>query len=160
MELIDLRESIYILNEYLFSTVVSEKNKEDLKRYIKAFSKEECEKYLRIGERLKKSKYLTNRRVKITNNAIKLFMKIYDSSGILVFPYIEKLATKGWDTKGGTYSFSMPLLSSTEYLDYSIYSFGPIKDLVSNKTELIISNGTTGGIVVDFIEKNKSLRGL
>ena len=64
------------------------------------------------------------------------------------------MATKGWPTSDGTYSFSMPILVNTgkyidEYIENELYSFGPIEKLVSKKN-IIDIYGLKGDLIVDF----------
>ena len=134
---------------------VTEKDEDLLYDYVSRLTPIQYQDFVRNVDRLIKRKTLGNKRAKITHNAIRLALRIeaYDNS-MRVFPFIEKVATKGWDTKGGTYSFSMPILVNTgtyidEYIYNEIYSFGPIDKLVSKKTKLDIYV-LKGDSIVDY----------
>ena len=94
---------------------------------------------------------------KITNNGVTKFSTHQPSVSTnvqanivdTVFPYIEKLATRGWSTSGGTYSFSMPLLDSS-VTSSEIFSFGPIEKLVKKDAVLDIGTSYYGALEVDF----------
>ena len=75
-----------------------------------------------------------NRSLKVSLNAIKLCLKLH-KLGHKTFPYICKLATKGWDTAGGTYAFSMPSVHKGD-LPQEYFSFGPIEKLIKSDAEL------------------------
>ena len=133
---------------------VTEKDEDLLFDYVTRLKPIQYQSFVRNMYRLIDRKTKGNKRAKITHNAIKLALRIEQVDSIRVFPFIEKIATKGWDTKGGTYSFSMPILVSTgkdidEYIENEIYSFGPIDKLVSNKNTLDIY-GLNGDLIIDF----------
>ena len=133
---------------------VTEKDEDLLYDYVTRLKPIQYQSFVRNMYRLIDRKTKGNKRAKITHNAIKLALRIEQVDSIRVFPFIEKIATKGWDTKGGTYSFSMPILVSTgkdidEYIENEIYSFGPIDKLVSNKNTLDIY-GLNGDLIIDF----------
>ena len=133
---------------------VTEKDEDLLYDYVTRLKPIQYQSFVRNMYRLIDRKTKGNKRAKITHNAIKLTLRIEQVDSIRVFPFIEKIATKGWDTKGGTYSFSMPILVSTgkdidEYIENEIYSFGPIDKLVSNKNTLDIY-GLNGDLIIDF----------
>ena len=92
---------------------VTEKDEDLLYDYVTRLKPIQYQSFVRNVYRLVDRKTKGNKRAKITHNAIKLALRIEQVDSIRVFPFIEKIATKGWDTKGGTYSFSMPILVST-----------------------------------------------
>ena len=133
---------------------VTEKDEDLLYDYVTRLKPIQYQSFVRNVYRLVDRKTKGNKRAKITHNAIKLALRIEQVDSIRVFPFIEKIATKGWDTKGGTYSFSMPILVSTgkdidEYIENEIYSFGPIDKLVSKKN-IIEIYGLKGDLIIDY----------
>ena len=133
---------------------VTEKDEDLLYDYIKRLSPIQYQSFVRNVYQLIDRKTKGNKRVKITHNAIRLALRLEEVDIIRVFPFIEKIATKGWDTKGGTYSFSMPILISNgnnidNYIENEIYSFGPIDKLVSKKNNLNIY-GLNGDLIIDY----------
>ena len=120
----------------------------DLDLYLKSLSSDELDTYIKIAEDLYDRRSLGARSIKVSTNAIKLCIKLskYDTK---TFPYIKKIATKGWDTAGGTYSFSMPLLNKS--IDNELCSFGPIDKLIQEGTKLdVFYNEHTRSNEVDF----------
>ena len=133
---------------------VTEKDEDLLYDYITRLKPIQYQSFVRNVYKLIDRKTKGNKRAKITHNAIRLALRIEEVDNTRVFPFIEKIATKGWDTKGGTYSFSMPILISNgkdidEYIDNEIYSFGPIYKLISNKNKLDIY-GLKGDLIIDY----------
>ena len=133
---------------------VTEKDEDLLYDYITRLKPIQYQSFVRNVYKLIDRKTKGNKRAKITHNAIRLALRIEEVDNTRVFPFIEKIATKGWDTKGGTYSFSMPILKSNgkdidEYIDNEIYSFGPIDKLISNKNKLDIY-GLKGDLIIDY----------
>lgn len=138
----------------IMSDSVTEKDEDLLYDYITRLKPIQYQSFVRNVYKLIDRKTKGNKRAKITHNSIRLALRIEEIDDIRVFPFIEKIATKGWDTKGGTYSFSMPILVSTgkdidEYIENEIYSFGPIDKLVSNKNTLDIY-GLNGDLIIDY----------
>lgn len=134
---------------------VTEKDEDLLYEYVERLNSVQYQDFVKNVYRLVDRKTKGNKRAKITHNAIRLTLRIEEAdNNIRVFPFIEKLATKGWPTSDGTYSFSMPILLNTgkyidEYLENEIYSFGPIDRLVSKKNRLDIY-GLKGDLIVDY----------
>jgi hypothetical protein len=50
---------------------------------------------------------LGKKNAKITRNAILLAEKIEKDVGVFVFPHIRRVACRGWDVSGGTWSWAM-----------------------------------------------------
>jgi hypothetical protein len=112
-----------------------------LKNYIDQLSKDDVAIYINIANNLYDRRTLGARSIKVTLNAIKLCVKLAQF-GYLTFPYIEKIATKGWSTSGGTYSFSIKTLSD---VGKELFSYEP--------ANLIVKNGTR--ISVDYNEHTR-----
>lgn len=120
-----------------------------LKSYIDTLSDDELDAYTKKAIHLYDMRTRGSRGIKISLNAIKLCVKLA-AIGYKTFPYIEKLATKGWDTAGGTYSFSMPMLTNGVY-NNEIFSFGPIEKLVKEDSQLDVGySETRKALEVDF----------
>lgn len=134
---------------------VTEKDEDLLYDYITRLKPIQYQSFARNVYKLIDRKTKGNKRAKITHNAIRLTLRIEEKDkNIRVFPFIEKLATKGWPTSDGTYSFSMPILISNgndidEYIENEIYSFGPIDKLVSKKNKIDIY-GLKGDLIIDY----------
>jgi hypothetical protein len=118
---------------YLVQTDVPAKHVIALQNYINSLSEEELTCYINIAQRLYDRKTLGSS-WKVSTNAIKLCVKIA-ALGVKTFPFVEKIATKGWDTSGGTYCFSMPILTN-DLTNCSIYSFNNVDILAKSKTKI------------------------
>lgn len=127
----------------LYSKTVTNKDNELIQNYINKLSK--LEKY-NFDLILNDAIYS---RLKITHNAIRLTLKLYRDTNIKVFPWVLKIACKGYSINDGTYSFFMYLLST--YLQ-DVYSYCKIKDLLLKDNKII--SGTSmahgGDIVIDI----------
>ncbi len=133
----------------LMTDSIPDKYVRALAKYIEQLSQKETEDYIQIAQNWYDRKTLSKSpRIKITTNAVKLCLKLANE-GVNTFPFIEKLATRGWGTAGGTYSFSMPLLTDS-VIQRDIFSFGPIDKLVKKDTVLDIGNSYHGALEVDF----------
>jgi hypothetical protein len=104
------------------------------KAYIDGLSEDELANYTQIANDLYDRRTIGAKSVKVTLNAIKLCVKL-SLHGYKTFPYIQQLATKGWGTDGGSYSFSMPLLTD-DMVNREIFCFGPIENLVKKNAQL------------------------
>ena len=134
---------------YLMANNIPDKYVRELYKYIQRLPQREAEYYVQIAQKWHDRKTLSkSSRIKITTNAVKLCLRL-DNEGILTFPLIEKLATKGWDTAGGTYSFAMPLLEDLAF-NREIYSFGPIEKLIKKDSVLDVGNSYYGALEVDY----------
>ena len=134
---------------YLMTDNIPDKYVRELHQYIRQLPQKEAEHYVQIAQKWYDRKTLSkSSRIKITVNAVKLCLRLY-KEGVLTFPLIEKLATKGWDTAGGTYSFAMPLLEDPAF-NREIYSFGPIEKLIKKDSILDIGNSYYGALEVDY----------
>lgn len=144
-----LKEHAWKKTGLLLSNRVSDKDVRALCKYIQDLTDAETEIYVNLAQDYYDRKTLTkSSRYKISPNAVKLCLKLA-KEGYKTFPYIEKLATKGWSTSGGTYSFSMPLLDSS-VTSSEIFSFGPIEKLVKKDAVLDIGTSYYGALEVDF----------
>ena len=142
---------------YLMSDNIPDKYVRELYQYTKQLPQKEVEYYVQIAQNWYDRKTLSkSSRIKITTNAVKLCLRLANE-GVFTFPLIEKLATKGWDTAGGTYSFSMPLLTE---IPRDIFSFGPIEKLIKKDSVLDIGNSYYGALEVDYKQKESKLLAL
>lgn len=119
-----------VLNEletsYIYSDKLTENNIIKINEFIDDLSE------LELLEWNKCLNFCNGCGFKITNNAVKLMLKIYEMFNIKVFPYIQKEARKGYSIKGGTYAFSMYTLDNTLGLN----SHDKVKDILSNKNKI------------------------
>lgn len=113
--------------ENLYSSTVTEKSKFNLHLFVNLLNKKE----LKIFE--DNVEVLMNNGEKITNNAIRLCLKIYTETKLKVFPYIERCARKGWSVKDGTFSWTMKRLDDSTGC-IGGYSF--VKECIKQKTKL------------------------
>ena len=104
--------------------------------YIMNLFEEELDMYIRIAEKLYDMRTLGQTSNKVTLNAIKLCLKLNDL-GCRTFPMINKIATRGWDTSGGTYAFSMYALEGDDFAK-EYFSFGPIEPMVKKNADLVV----------------------
>lgn len=104
--------------------------------YIVNLFEEELDMYIRIAEKLYDMRTLGQTSNKVTLNAIKLCLKLNDL-GCRTFPMINKIATRGWDTSGGTYAFSMYALEGDDFAK-EYFSFGPIEPMVKKNADLVV----------------------
>lgn len=104
--------------------------------YIMNLFEEELDMYIRIAKKLYDMRTLGQTSNKVTLNAIKLCLKLNDL-GCRTFPMINKIATRGWDTSGGTYAFSMYALEGDDFAK-EYFSFGPIEPMVKKNADLVV----------------------
>lgn len=117
----------------LYTDSVTIKDKELIDNYINILSKEELEIFRQLYHDCKYNRKKCN----ITHNSIQLTLKVYKDLDIKTFPYINKIACKGWDLSGGTYAYSLYLLS--EY-KREIYSCWRVRDCLRKSYDLDIIN--------------------
>jgi len=129
---------------FLYSKTVTNKNNELIQNYIKELSDFERDSFNSI------TNDIINMNIKITNNAIRLTLKLFKDTNIKVFPYIQKEACRGYSMQDGTYAFSMCLLNSEPYK--TIYSYRKIKDLLLKDSAIIsdLSRVHDGDMVIDI----------
>ena len=121
---------------YLVTTDIPSKYVVAIHEYVKSLSDEEVACAIDIAQKLYDRKTIRGASWKVSKNAIKLCLKIAKND-IHVFPFIEKIATRGWDTAGGTYCFSMPILTK-DSVNNHVYSNEESSFLASNKTNIIV----------------------
>ena len=85
-------------------------------------------------------------------------MRLKDELGVSCYPFIKKIATKGWGTRDGTFSWSMKVLDGS-VLEHEICSFEPAIMFVSRRYKLSIRpyNGFT--VVSADLKENKNGNG-
>lgn len=99
------------------------------------------------------NKYRGQFRNHISLTAIPLATKIYKQLEIITFPFIERVACRGWDTAGGTWAWSMQSVSQGQHIR-NIGSGDPVKYLLRKRVTLFElegynSNGEIGGGLKD-----------
>ena len=85
----------------------------------------------------------------ISLTAVPLATKIYGQLEIVTFPFIHRVASRGWDTSGGTWAWSMSAVSKGQFIG-DIGSTDPVRYLLKKNVELYElegynSNGEIGG---------------
>ena len=135
---------------YLMPYNIPDKYIRQLAQYIESLSDEQAECYVHIAQRWYDIRTIRkSSRIKITTNAVKLCLKLAEQD-VFTFPLIEKVATKGWDTAGGTYSFSMSLLTEPPS---DIYSFLSIERLIKKDVVLDIGVSQHGFLEIEIKEE-------
>lgn len=110
-----------LLAEYYFS--LTEKEKKIFQKYSEKFWL-----YYKSGAK----KY------KISKNAILIAIRLKKECNISCYPFVEKIATKGWSTSGGTFSWSMRILEGDT--EKEIFSFEPTANIINKKYNIFIDN--------------------
>ena len=85
------------------------------------------------------------KKYKITQNAIVVALRIKRELDISCYPMIEKIATKGWSTSDGTFSWSIRVL--TDRINNELYSFEPVSMLLSKKYVLSVGEYNTFTVI-------------
>ncbi len=85
----------------------------------------------------------------ISLTAVPLATKLYEQLGLITFPFIHRVACRGWDTSGGTWAWSMATVSNGQNMG-DIGSTDPVKYLLKKSITLYElsgyhSNGEIGG---------------
>jgi hypothetical protein len=91
---------------FLYSKTVTTKDNELIQNYINELSESERDNFSLIVNDL------ITANLKITHNAIKLALKVYNDANVKVFPCVFKSACKGSSVRDGSYSFFMYLLDN------------------------------------------------
>ena len=109
----------YII-KYLKSDKLTEKDNNKLTEYLNILSLDELKVFKQLAEQFKyNKKYLGWNKYKISKNAIDLTLKILKYTEIKVFPYIDRIARKGFDISGGTFAWGMEELNINQNKIYS-----------------------------------------
>lgn len=136
--------------DLLLSNNINISLKEKLVDYIKSLNENELKNFNETINELYESRFVYGRKsCKITNNAIKLCIKLSNDLEIKTFPYIETCTRRGYNLNGGTFAFTMRLLESGfKYIN----SYCQAKDCIKSRNELkdyYMDYGTTR--VIDII---------
>ncbi|EPB8173208.1 hypothetical protein ACRTAL_002385 [Clostridium perfringens] len=134
----------------LFSNNVNNSLKENLNEFIKNLNENELKIFNDITNELYEYKIVYDKKsAKITNNSIKLCLKLYRELNIKTFPKIETCTRKGYSMNDGTFAFTMRLLEDGFK---HIHSYSQVKDCIKKSNEIkdyYMDYGTTR--VVDII---------
>lgn len=143
MNIEDLRfNTIYNLYE-LNSFSLTDKDIELLHNYIEELDKKELEIFYKLmNEFIHFKNYCGHKKYKITNNAIRLAIKISDQISIKVFPYIERIAKKSWSVSDGTFSWGMYILQSNKGM---VGCYDKVNECLKSKSVLEWYNSTEIG---------------
>jgi hypothetical protein len=125
----------------LYTDSISEKSVEILDNYIDGLNDKEYERFCELLESfIYNRKYRGQRKYMITNNSVSLTIKILNEVGHKVFPYINKVATKGWNLSGGTMAWSMFDLNVGKYeLHTEIYCDFRVKDCLKKNSKIVFN---------------------
>lgn len=110
---------------------------EDFVDYINEYIDEDMSSLLfeMIEELYYQKKYL-GKRIVISKDAIRLAKKINEVLGRWnIFPRIEKVAGRGWDTGGGTWSWAMDDVTGV-----CLGSCSPVRFCLKKKVKLLMSD--------------------
>ncbi len=92
-----------------------------------------------------RNKFVGQFRNHISLTAIPLATKIYEQLEIITFPFIHRVAGRGWDTAGGTWAWSMATAHNGQHMG-SIGSTDPVKYLLKKSIVLYqLDSGEIGG---------------
>ena len=106
--------------------------------YFQSLNDCEQTKFLELSERFYNFIKCGSRKYKITKNSVYIANRIKQELKIPCYPFIEKIATKGWSTSDGTFSWGMTLLNGC--VEKELYSFEPVKLYLRKNTELNIGS--------------------
>jgi len=106
--------------------------------YFKRFPENEEWFIHELNELYWRNKYIGSYRNHISLTAIPLANKIYEQLEIVTFPFIQRVACRGWDTAGGTWAWPMSTLHS------DIGSSDPVKYLLKKTVKLEMLEGIAG----------------
>lgn len=135
---------------YLMTYNIPDKYIRQLAQYIELLSDEQIEYYVNIAQRWYDIRTIRkSSRIKVTTNAVKLCLKLAEQD-VFTFPLIERIATKGWDTAGGTYNFSILQLTETPN---EIYSTTPIEKLIKKDVILNVRASYHGFFEIELEEE-------
>ena len=94
-----------------------------------------------------RNKFIGQFRNHISLTAVPLATKIYGQLEIITFPFIQRVACRGWDTSGGTWAWSMNTVSRGQYMG-DVGSTDPVRYLLKKNVELYeLSSGEIGGAI-------------
>jgi len=111
----------YII-KYLKSDNLTKDYNDKLTNFIENLNIDELILFQKLAEDFKyNKKYLGWKKYKISKNSIDLMIKIFEHTEIKVFPYVSKVAGKGWSISDGSFAWGMYRLDG-EYPTKQIYS--------------------------------------
>ncbi|KKN59291.1 hypothetical protein LCGC14_0543900 [marine sediment metagenome] len=91
------------------------------------------------------NKFVGQFRNHISLTAVPLATKIYKQLEIITFPFIHRVACRGWDTAGGTWAWSMNCVTQGQYIG-DIGSTDPVQYLLKKSINLYkLDSGEIGG---------------
>jgi hypothetical protein len=122
--------------------------------YFKRFPENEGWFIEELNELCWRNKYIGSYRNHISLTAVPLANKIYEQLGLITFPFIQRVASRGWDTSGGTWAWSMKTVSGGICVN-DIGSCDPVEYLLRKTVKLyaseswgnFVGNGEIGGEV-------------
>lgn len=123
----------------------SEKHKNMLCTYYDMLTEEENRYFSDFSDRFWQLAKNGAKKYKITQNAIVVALRIKRELDISCYPMIEKIATKGWSTSDGTFSWSIRVL--TDRINNELYSFEPVSMLLSKKYVLSVGEYNTFTVI-------------
>ena len=135
---------IYTRKLCSLAVLSDEKIQDALSSYFDNLNEAEKECFRKFSKRFAAWAEMGTKKYKISKNAIKIAIRLKDELGVVCYPFIEKIATKGWSTNGGTFSWSMQRLDCGE-VERDISSFEPTSMFVSKRYKLSVGsyNGFT-----------------
>lgn len=131
------------------SVVRSDKHKEMLTNYYYELTDDEQKRFCKCSEQFWNFVKHGSKKYKITTNAIMIAIRIKQELNISCYPLIEKIATKGWSTSDGTFSWSIPTLE--QGFNNELCSFEPVSMFL--KKNMIWSIGQHNTFTVISVDK-------
>lgn len=131
------------------AVVRSDKHKEMLTNYYYELTDDEQKRFCKCSEQFWNFVKHGSKKYKITTNAIMIAIRIKQELNISCYPLIEKIATKGWSTSDGTFSWSIPTLE--QGFNNELCSFEPVSMFL--KKNMIWSIGQHNTFTVISVDK-------
>ena len=100
-----------------------------------------------------RNKFVGAYRNHISLTAVPLANKIYEQLGIIAFPFIQRVACRGWDTSGGTWAWSMDTTTGQD-----IGSTDPVRYLLKKRVKLFQLDGPNSNGEIGGQERNSQSR--
>ena len=141
---IDTKDEITIKNMLPRVTMWRTPVAEECLKYFKQHSENEKWFIGELEELRWRNKFIGQYRNHISLTAAPLAIKIYDQLELITFPFIHRVACRGWDTAGGTWAWSMKVVSGGQYTE-DVGSADPVKYCL--KKDVILDILDSGEIV-------------
>lgn len=120
-----------------YSVIKSEKLKSLLAKYYFSLNEEEQARFREFSARYRDFSICGGKKYKITRNSILIAERVKSELNEPCYPFIDKIATKGWSTRGGTFSWCIKRLKGNA--ESEICSFDAASMVSCKKYKLYIN---------------------